>query len=78
MVSILFDSYKRNISYDRAKLKKVGDFYALTWQARSHIIQSRLTVVSHKAKKKQHVHASLSLCDHYSEYLATWSRALTF
>ena len=31
MVLILFDSYKQNISYDRAKLKKVGDFYALTW-----------------------------------------------
>ena len=28
---ILFGSYKRIISYDRAKLKKVGDFYALTW-----------------------------------------------
>ena len=31
MVVILFDSYKRNTSYDRAKLKKVGDFYALRW-----------------------------------------------
>ena len=31
MVLILFNSYKRIISYDRAKLKKVGDFYALTW-----------------------------------------------
>ena len=29
MVSILLDSYKRNISYDRAKLTKVGDFYVL-------------------------------------------------
>ena len=27
----LFKSYKRIISYDREKLKKVGDFYALTW-----------------------------------------------
>ena len=31
MVLILFNSYKWIISYDRAKLKKVGDFYALTW-----------------------------------------------
>ena len=31
MVLILFDSYKQNISYDRANSKKVGDFYALTW-----------------------------------------------
>ena len=31
MVSILFYSYKPIISYDRAKLKKVGDFYVLTW-----------------------------------------------
>ena len=31
MVLILFDSYEQNISYDRAKLKKVGDFYVLTW-----------------------------------------------
>ena len=31
MVLILFDSYQRNIRYDRAKLKKVGNFYALTW-----------------------------------------------
>ena len=31
MVLILFDSYKRNISYDKANLKKVGDFYVLTW-----------------------------------------------
>ena len=31
MILILFDSYKQNISYDRAKLKKVDDFYMLTW-----------------------------------------------
>ena len=31
MVLILFSSYKRIISYDRAKLKKVGEFSALTW-----------------------------------------------
>ena len=31
MVLILFNSNKRIISYDRAKLKKVDDFYALTW-----------------------------------------------
>ena len=31
MVLISFDSYKRNMSYDKAKLKKVGNFYALTW-----------------------------------------------
>ena len=31
MVLILFDSYKRNIGYDRAKLKKVGNLYVLTW-----------------------------------------------
>ena len=31
MILILLDSCKRIISYDRAKLKKVGDFYALTW-----------------------------------------------
>ena len=36
---------------------------------------SRLTLVGHKAKKKQHAHASLSLCDHYSE-LFTHSRTL--
>ena len=30
-VLILFNSYKQILSYDRAKLKKVGDFYALTW-----------------------------------------------
>ena len=31
MVLIWCDSYKQNISYDRAKLKKVDEFYALTW-----------------------------------------------
>ena len=31
VIVILFNSYKRIISYDRAKLKKVDDFYALTW-----------------------------------------------
>ena len=31
MVLILLDSCKQNISYDRANLKKVSDFYALTW-----------------------------------------------
>ena len=30
-------------------------------------ILSRLTVVSHEAKKKQHARASSGLCDHYSE-----------
>ena len=40
----------------------------------SHNI-SRRAVVSHKAKKKQHVWASLGLCDHYSE-LFTWMAAL--
>ena len=28
---LLFTLYKRIISYDRAKLKKADDFYALTW-----------------------------------------------
>ena len=36
---------------------------------------SRQVVVSHKAKKKQHVWASSGLCDHYSE-LFTWMAAL--
>ena len=31
MVLILFNSYKWIISYDRANLKKVGNFYVLTW-----------------------------------------------
>ena len=31
MVLSLFNLYKQIISYNRAKLKKVGDFYALTW-----------------------------------------------
>ena len=31
MVLMLFNSYKQIISYDRAKLKNVGDFYVLTW-----------------------------------------------
>ena len=31
VVLILLNSYKRIINYDRAKLKKVGDFYVLTW-----------------------------------------------
>ena len=44
MVLILFDSYKQNISYDRANLKKVGDFYALTWL----IFAGPVTFVSHK------------------------------
>ena len=38
---------------------------------------SRLTVVNHEAKKKQHVHASSGLRDHYSE-LFTWMAALKF
>ena len=38
---------------------------------------SRLTVVSHEAKKKQHAHTSSGLCDHYSE-LFTWMAALKF
>ena len=38
---------------------------------------SRLTVVSRKAKKKQHAHASSSLRDHYSE-LFTRMAALKF
>ena len=40
-------------------------------------IQSRLTVVSRKAKKKQHARASSGLRDHYSE-LFTWMAALKF
>ena len=31
MVLIVFNLCKRSISYNRAKLKKVGDFYVLTW-----------------------------------------------
>ena len=31
MALVLLNLYKRIISYDRAKLKKVGNFYALTW-----------------------------------------------
>ena len=31
MVLILFNSYKQIFSYDRAKLKKVDNFYVLTW-----------------------------------------------
>ena len=38
---------------------------------------SRLTVVSHEAKKKQHAHASFGLRNHYSE-LFTWMTALKF
>ena len=38
---------------------------------------SRLTVVSHKAKKKQHACASSGLRDHYSE-LFTQMAALKF
>ena len=30
-ILILFNSYKQILSYDSAKLKKVGDFYVLTW-----------------------------------------------
>ena len=33
--------------------------------------RSRLTVVSCKAKKKQHARASSGLCDHYSELFKT-------
>ena len=33
---------------------------------------SRLTVVSHEAKKKQHACASSGPRDHYSEYLHGW------
>ena len=40
-------------------------------------IQSRLTVVSREAKKKQHAHASSGLRDHYSE-LFTRMAALKF
>ena len=41
------------------------------------IILSRLTVVSCKAKKKQHTCASSGLRDHYSE-LFIWMAALKF
>ena len=39
--------------------------------------ESRLTVVSREAKKKQHARASSGLRDHYSE-LFTWMAALKF
>ena len=39
--------------------------------------QSRLTVVSRKAKKKHHARASSALCNHYSE-LFTRMAALKF
>ena len=41
------------------------------------ILRSRLMVVSCEAKKKQHVHVSSGLCDHYS-VLFTWMAALKF
>ena len=31
MVLILFDLYKQITAYEKAKLKKVGNFYVLTW-----------------------------------------------
>ena len=40
-------------------------------------MKSRLTVVSHEAKKKQYAHMSFGLRDHYSE-LFTWMAALKF
>ena len=39
--------------------------------------ESRQVVVSCEAKKKQHVHVSSGLCDHYSE-LFTWMTVLNF
>ena len=42
-----------------------------------YISPSRLTVVSHKAKKKQHARTSSGLYDHYSE-LFTQMAALKF
>ena len=36
--------------------------------AELHNVTSRLTVVSHEAKKKQHARASSGLRDHYSEF----------
>ena len=44
MVVILFDLFKWNISYDRAKLKKVVNSYALTWL----IFAGLVTYVGHK------------------------------
>ena len=36
------------------------------------LLESRLTVVSREAKKKQHACASFGPRDHYSEYLHGW------
>ena len=50
----------------------IGTLAVVKWH-----FTSRLIVVSHKAKKKQHLHISSSLHDHYSE-LFTHNRALKF
>ena len=43
----------------------------------SQVIESKITVVSHEAKKKQHIFTSSGLCDHYGE-LFTQMAALKF
>ena len=57
-------------------LKKIGP-PEVEFESNLGTILSRLTVVSHEAKKKQHARASLGLRDHYSE-LFTWMAALKF
>ena len=71
---LLTDFYLRNTFVYSLN---VLNFKGMSFVNRSLSIKSRLTVVSCKAKKKQHAHVSSGPRDHYSE-LFTRMAALKF
>ena len=65
-ILILFNLYKQILSYDRAKLKKVGYFYALTW-----LIFTGPVKISYHAFMQEET-AAFFIGDFYRRYTPTW------
>ena len=72
MLLILFNSYKRMISYDRAKLKKVGDFFALTWLIFAGLVTYLIAIVNTVNITSKAIKGNYALCVVSSRYAYTY------